>query len=181
VVYFPTKGFIKRLGMSLSEEYLQSDDLHPIDIVESLAELHDWEFDRLTEDQIAMAVEGQWRTYSLTLAWSPSDETLRLICTFEMEPPEGKLDQLFDVLNRVNDTVWTGAFSYWTEQRLMVWRYGLVLSGGSVAGPEQIDRMIASAVMAAERFYPAFQLVAWAGKSPAEAMQVAIAEAYGRA
>ncbi|GHC65662.1 YbjN domain-containing protein [Neogemmobacter tilapiae] len=167
--------------MSLSEDFLQSDDLHPIDIAESLAEFNDWEFDRLTEDQIAMSVEGQWRTYSLTLAWSGHDETLRLICTFEMEPPEGRMGELYDVLNRVNDSVWTGAFTYWADQRLMVWRYGLVLSGGQMAGPEQLDRLIGSAVTAAERFYPAFQLVAWADKTPAQAMQVAIAEAYGRA
>lgn len=174
-------GMIMGLGMSISEDFLQSDELHPIDIVESLAEFNDWEFDRLTEDQIAMSVEGQWRTYSLTLAWSGHDETLRLICTFEMEPPEGRMGELYDVLNRVNDSVWTGAFTYWADQRLMVWRYGLVLSGGQMAGPEQIDRLIGSAVMAAERFYPAFQLVAWADKTPAQAMQVAIAEAYGRA
>jgi hypothetical protein len=77
--------------------------------------------------------------------------------------------------------VWTGAFTYWTEQKLMVWRYGLLLSGGQMAGPEQIDQLIASAVMAAERFYPAFQLVAWSDHTPAAAMNVAIAEAYGRA
>ena len=167
--------------MSLSEDFLSSDEMHPIDIVETLAEHHDWEFDRVTDDQIAMAVEGQWRTYSLTLAWSPQDETLRLICTFEMEPPEGKMGALLDVINRCNDMVWTGAFTYWVEQKLMVWRYGLLLSGGQYAGPEQIDRLIASAVMAAERFYPAFQLVDWGDKSPADAMKVAIAEAYGRA
>ncbi len=167
--------------MSLSENFRSSDDLHPIDIVETLAERHAWEFDRVTDDQIAMAVEGQWRTYSLTLAWSAQDETLRLICTFEMEPPTEKLGALYDLLNRCNDMVWTGAFTYWTEQKLMVWRYGLVLAGGQVAGSEQIDRLIASAVMAAERFYPAFQLVAWANHSPADAMKVAIAEAYGRA
>jgi hypothetical protein len=167
--------------MSLSEDYLSGDDLHPIDIVETLAEHHDWQFDRVTEDQIAMAVEGQWRTYSLTLAWSPQDETLRLICTFEMEPPVERMGQLYDVLNRCNDMVWTGAFTFWEEQKLMVWRYGLVLSGGQVANPDQIDRLIASAVSAAERFYPAFQLVSWAGQTPAEAMKVAIAEAYGRA
>jgi hypothetical protein len=167
--------------MSLSEDFLSSDDLHPIDIVETLAERHDWEFDRVTEDQIAMAVEGQWRTYSLTLAWSPQDETLRLICTFEMEPPHGKMGELYDVLNRCNDMVWTGAFTYWTEQKLMVWRYGLLLAGGQVAGAEQIDKLIAAAVMASERFYPAFQLVAWADKSPADSMKIAIAEAYGRA
>ena len=79
--------------MALSEEYL-GDDLHPIDIVETLAEHHDWDFDRLGEDQIAMAVEGQWRTYSITLAWSAYDETLRMICSFEMDPPEHALPQL---------------------------------------------------------------------------------------
>ena len=167
--------------MSLSEDFLTTGDLHPIDIVETLAETHAWEFDRVTEDQIAMAVEGQWRTYSLTLAWSGQDETLRLICTFEMEPPAERRGALYEVLNRCNDMVWTGAFTWWEEQKLMVWRYGLALNGGQMAMPEQIDRMISSAVMAAERFYPAFQLVAWGDKSPEAAMQVAIAEAYGRA
>jgi len=167
--------------MSLAEDFLTSDDLHPIDIVETLAAHHDWEFDRVTDDQIAMAVEGQWRTYSLTLAWSAQDETLRLICTFEMEPPDARKAQLFDVLNRCNDMVWTGAFTWWEEQKLMVWRYGLLLAGGQSVTHDQIDRLIASAVGAAERFYPAFQLVAWGDRAPADAMQVAIAEAYGRA
>ncbi len=167
--------------MSLSEEYLSGDDLHPIDLVESLAADHDWEFDRVTDDQIAMAVEGLWRTYSLTLAWNGQDETLRLICTFEMEPPEHRLVDLYDVLNRCNDMVWTGAFTYWADQKLMIWRYGLTLAGGQTACAEQIDQMISSAVMASERFYPAFQMVAWAEHTPADAMKVAIAEAYGRA
>ena len=167
--------------MSLSQSFSSIDDLHPINIVESLAEGHDWEFDRVTEDQIAMAAEGLWRTYALTLTWSAQDETLRLICTFEMEPPEARLPELYDLLNRCNDMVWTGAFTYWREQRLMVWRYGLALAGGQIAGSDQIDHLIASAVMAAERFYPAFQLVAWADKPAAAALQIAIAEAYGRA
>lgn len=166
--------------MSLSEDYL-SDDIHPIDIVETLAEHHAWDFDRMGEDQIAMAVEGQWRTYSLTLAWSDADETLRLICTFEMEPPEERLPQLYDLLNRCNDMVWTGGFTWWADQKLMVWRYGLCLAGGQMAGSEQIDRLISGAIMAAERFYPAFQLATWGDHTPAEAMKVAIAEAYGRA
>ncbi len=167
--------------MSLSESFLSTEDLHPIDIVETLAESHDWDFDRVTDDQIAMAVEGQWRTYSITLAWSAQDETLRLICTFEMEPPEKRMGELYETLNKANDMCWAGAFTYWAEQRLMVWRYGLVLAGGQVAGPEQIDRLITAAVSSAERFYPAFQLVAWADQTPAQAMNVAIAEAYGRA
>ncbi len=167
--------------MSLSEQFIQTEDLHPIDIVETLAEHHDWDFDRVADDQIAMAVEGQWRTYSITLAWSGYDETLRLICTFEMEPPEHRMGALYETLNRTNDSCWAGNFTYWKEQHLMVWRYGLVLAGGQTASVDQINTLIDAAVMSSERFYPAFQLVAWADRDPEEALQVAIAEAYGRA
>ncbi|KIC46871.1 diacylglyceryl transferase [Ruegeria sp. ANG-S4] len=166
--------------MALSEQYLE-EDLHPIDIVEHLAEHHDWDFDRIGDDQIAMAVEGQWRTYSITLAWSNYDETLRMVCSFEMEPPSERESDLYELLNRMNDQCWAGAFTYWANQKLMVYRYGLVLAGGQMASPEQIDTMINAAVLSAERYYPAIQLVTWGNRTPEDAMQVAIAEAYGRA
>lgn len=166
--------------MTLSEQYLE-DDIHPIDIVENLAAHHEWDFDRISDEQIAMAVEGQWRTYSLTLAWSAVDETLRLICSFEMQPPEEKLPALYELLNNVNDQCWAGAFTYWADQQLMVYRYGLVLAGNMDASPEQIDTMIGAAVLSAERYYPALQLLAWGDRTPKEALEVAIAEAYGRA
>ena len=166
--------------MALTETFLE-DEIHPIDIVEHLAEHHEWEFDRIEENQIAMAVQGQWRTYSITLAWSGFDETLRLICSFEMEPPEEKLKDLYETLNVANDRCWTGAFTFWEDQQLMVYRYGLVLTGGQIATAEQIDAMISSAVLTAEKYYPAFQLVVYDNHSPNKAMQVAIAEAYGHA
>ncbi|MEL6103484.1 MAG: YbjN domain-containing protein [Pseudomonadota bacterium] len=166
--------------MALSEQYLE-DEIHPIDIVEHLAEHRDWDFDRIGDDQIAMAVEGQWRTYSITTAWSGFDETLRMVCTFEMDPPEDQVEGLYELLNLINDQCWAGAFTYWPEQKLMVYRYGLVLSGGQVACADQIDTIIGAAVMSAERYYPALQLLVWGGRSPRDAMQVAIAEAYGRA
>jgi hypothetical protein len=166
--------------MALSE-HDPSDDLHPIDMVEHVAAHHDWEVDRIGDDQIAMAIEGQWRTYSITLAWSAHDETLRMVCTFEMEPPEDRMPVLYEMLNHVNDRCWTGAFTWWGEQNLMVWRCGLVMAGTHGATAEQIDTLIGAAVTGAERYYPAFQLAIWGDSSPREAMQVAIAEAYGRA
>lgn len=166
--------------MALTEHFYE-EEVHPIDIVEHIAEHHEWDFDRIADDQIAMAVEGQWRTYSITLAWSGFDETLRLICTFEMQPPEEKQGALYEVLNSINDQCWAGAFTFWQDHSLMVYRYGLVLSGGQVASPEQIDTLISAAVGSAERYYPALQLVVYGDQSPKQALQVAIAEAYGRA
>jgi hypothetical protein len=167
--------------MAFAEQFIETDDLHPIDLVEHIAEHHEWEFDRIHDDQIAMAVEGQWRTYAITLAWSAYDETLRLICTFEMEPPAHRLPALFEALNTINDQCWAGSFTWWGEQKMMVYRYGLVLTGDQSPGADQIDTMINAAVASCERYYPAIQLVTWAERTPADAVQVAMAEAYGRA
>ena len=167
--------------MSSVEQDFLTEELHPIDIVETLAERHEWDFDRVADDQIAMAIEGSWRTYSLTLAWSGYDETLRLISAFDMSPPEDKIPALLDAMERANDKCWSGAFTLWPEQGLMVYRYGLVLAGGATASAEQITEMVRRAVTACERFFPAFQMVCWGDETPAEAMNIAMTEAYGRA
>lgn len=167
--------------MALAERFIPSDDIHPIDIVETVAAHHAWDFDRLADDQIAMTVEGQWRSYSLTLAWSAREEVLRLICTFDFDPPADRTGDLYEALNLANDQVWDGSFSFWAPQKLVVWRYGLVLAGEAVAGPAQIDHMIRSAIVEAERFYPAFQLAYWGRGTPAAALDIAMSDAYGRA
>lgn len=164
-----------------STDFSDADDLHPIDLVEHIAEHHEWEFDRIHDDQIAMAFVGQWRTYSITLAWSAYDETLRLICTYDMEPPEDKLPTLFETLNTINDRCWSGAFTWWDKKKLMVYRYGLMLAGDQVAGLDQIDTMIGTAFHACEQYYPAIQLVTWGDKTPQEAIEAAIGGAFGRA
>ncbi|MBM2574959.1 YbjN domain-containing protein [Jannaschia sp. Os4] len=163
------------------EQFSETGDLHPIDLVETVAEGHDWAFERVDDDQIAMTVEGRWRSYAVTLAWSDADETLRLICCFEMDPPAESHPRLWELLNLVNDQCWAGGFTFWADESLMVYRYGLVLAGGAGAEVGQINQMVAEAVLAGERFYPAFQLCCWGDRPAKDAIQIAIAEAYGHA
>lgn len=167
--------------MAQAETFIHSDDIHPIDIAETVATHHEWDFDRLAEDQIAMVVEGQWRAYSLTLAWAPGESMLRLICTFDMDPPAQRMAALYELLNLANDQVWEGGFTFWPAQKLMVWRYGLLLAGEALAAPEQIDTMIGAAIEHAENYYPAFQLACWGGMSADQALDIVMSRAYGRA
>ena len=96
--------------MDIVERLFDNEDGDPIDIVETLAEHYDWDFDRITEDQIAVAIEGRWRTYAVTLSWCSFDESLRIICSFEMSPPEKKITKLLETLNLANNKVWNGSF-----------------------------------------------------------------------
>ncbi|MCI4660249.1 MAG: YbjN domain-containing protein [Neomegalonema sp.] len=153
----------------------------PIDIVEDIAEARSWDVDRLGDDQIAMAAEGAWRTYSLSLAWFDPSETLRMVCTFEIAPPEDRLAELYKVIEAVNDRLWDGGFNLWRDQGLMAFRYGLPLHGGAGATPEQVDAMLKGAVENCECYFPAFYLVAYEGATAEEAMAAALLEAAGSA
>lgn len=156
-------------------------EANPIDVVEQMAATREWEFDRVGDDRISMDAQGAWKTYSITLALSRQDGMLRIMCTFNLDPPKEKVPQILDTLNRANDRCWVGNFSFWSETGLMAFRYGLLLPEDGIACEEQIESMLLSAIAMCERFYPAFQLVAWTDQTPEDAMDLAISEAYGTA
>ena len=167
--------------MTAIEQDFPTADIHPIDIVETLAEQAAWEFDRVGENQIAMAVEGGWRTYSLTLLWSDHDDMLRLVCTFDLTPPEEQEAEFLALLNLANDRVWGGSFTLWKAEGQVIYRAGLSLAGGASATPEQVEAMVCAAIAQSERFYPAFQLVAFGGESAEHGASIALDTAYGTA
>lgn len=163
-----------------AREY-QEYDPSPIDLVQDIAELRSWDIDRLGDDQIAMAVDGAWRVYSLSLAWYEPEETLRMVCTFDLEVGDAARAELLKTVEAANDRLWIGGFNLWQEQGLMAFRYGLTLRGGASVTSEQIDAMLHGAVENCERFFPAFHLVAAEGVEMEDAMAAALLEAAGRA
>ncbi len=167
--------------MVVSDNIFDFGDVDPIDIVESLAEHYKWNFDRIAQDQITMLIEGGWRTYSLSLAWCEFDETLKLICSFDINPPEKKLSNLYEILNLANEKSWRGFFTFSSENNIMIYRYSMNLNGGTEASTNLIDRLVENAITTCERFYPAFQLTCWGQESPQKAMNVAFDEMYGTA
>jgi len=62
-----------------------------------------------------------------------------------------------------------------------MYRQALILPGGLAASPAQCELMLDGALHACERYYPALQFVAWAGKSAAEAMTAAMFDTVGEA
>lgn len=156
-------------------------DPSPIDLIEDCAERYCWDVDRMGEDQIAMAVDGAWRSYSISLAWFEPDETLRMVCTYDQDVEADNLNELYRTIEAANDRLWTGSFNYWREQRLIAFRYGLNLRGGAAATFEQMEAMLRAAVESSERYCPVFQLVAMDGATTEGAMRAALLEAAGRA
>jgi hypothetical protein len=81
----------------------------------------------------------------------------------------------------VNEQLWIGHFDLWTHTGMIMHRQALVLPNGLTASVAQCESMLAGAILACERYYPAFNFVVWAGKSPQEAMAAAMFDTDGEA
>ena len=103
------------------------DDNDPLEIVETLAESHNWEFNRIGDDHVAIVIEGLWRHYFMSLSKSNfNDGMIKLVCTFELTSSKDRYrHQLFELLNLINQEIWLGSFSYNQDKELAVFRYGI--------------------------------------------------------
>jgi hypothetical protein len=108
-------------------------------------------------------------------------EALHLACAFDMKVPELRLAEVQQLVALINEQLWIGHFDLWMQNGMVMFRHALVLAGGVAASGRQCEAVLASALDACERYYPAFQFVVWAGKSAREAMDSAMFETSGEA
>ncbi|MBX3513009.1 MAG: YbjN domain-containing protein [Xanthobacteraceae bacterium] len=154
---------------------------NPVDLVERLAAVNDWSFERSNESEITLSIKGRHTNYNVSFQWMDELEALHTACAFDLKVPEPKRAEIYKLLAMVNEQLWLGHFDLWSEEGLVMYRDGLVLSGGAEASGRQCEALLENAVSAAERYYPAFQFVIWAGKNAREAMDATLFETAGEA
>jgi hypothetical protein len=154
---------------------------NPLDVVERVAAVNNWPFERTGEDEIAFVVASRWTNYQISFTWMSDIEALHLACAFDMTVPEPRLNDVQRLVALINEQLWIGHFDLWMQQGMVMFRHALVLAGGVAASSRQCEALLGSALDACERYYPAFQFVIWAGKSAREAMDSAMFETSGEA
>ena len=166
--------------MSLLEGAIDSKN-NPLAVVEDIAATNDWAFERSGEDEITIVSKGNWTDYHLTFTWMGEIDALHLACAFDMKIPVTRRSEAQRVIAAINEQLWVGHFDIWTHTGMIMYRQALVLPGGLTASAGQCEAMLAGAIHACERYYPAFQFVVWAGKSAPEAMSAAMFDTDGEA
>jgi hypothetical protein len=61
---------------------------HPVDIIERIAVLNHWPFERTERDEISISVAGSWTHYSVAFTWLAEVEALHIACAFDLNIPE---------------------------------------------------------------------------------------------
>ena len=154
---------------------------NPLDVVERIAAINDWSFERAGDDEITMLVGGKWSDYQVSFTWMHDIEALHLACAFDLKVPERRRGEVQQLIALVNEQLWIGHFDLWTQDGMVMFRHALVLAGGSDPTNQQCQALLSTALEACEGYFPAFQFVVWAGKSAREALNAAMFDTSGEA
>lgn len=163
---------------TIEPEYV---DANPLDLLEQVADMHNWPFDRSHEQELNLSISGEWRDYHISLNWREDIGGLHMACLPDVRVPPEKVSAVLKLLPFINEHLWSGHFDLWSEDGTIMFRDSLLLSGGATATPEQCDQLVNLAMEACERYYPAFQYVIWAGKTPEEAVAACMFDTQGSA
>jgi len=154
---------------------------HPLDVIERLAALNDWSFDRDGEDEISVNVAGNWADYQVAVTWLDQMEAMHVASAFDLKVTDRRKTEVLTLISLINEQLWLGHFDFWSSENVVMFRHSLLLSGGAEPTDEQAGMKIKSAVETCERHYQAFQFVLWAGKSAREALDCSMMECVGEA
>lgn len=166
------------VGLQESQEPLSN----PLDIVEEIVAANDWPFDRTSDDELVVEIAGRWCEYRLYFMWRDDVSALHFTLAFDAKVPATRRREINDLLALVNEKMWIGHFDVSSEEGQPMFRQTLPLRGlHGGASVELLEDVVDAAFAECERFFPAFQMVIWGGKSASDALEVALFETVGEA
>ncbi len=155
--------------------------INPLDVVERMASVNDWSFERAGDDEITILIAGRWTDYQVSFSWMNDIEALHLACAFDMKVPERRRVEVQQLVALINEQLWVGHFDLWILDGMVMFRHAMVLSGGAEPSNLQCQALLGKALEACEGYFPAFQFVVWAGKGAREALDSAMFQTSGEA
>jgi hypothetical protein len=154
---------------------------NPIDLVEEIVLANEWAHDRASEEEMVVEVSGRWCDYRLYFVWQEEISAMHFSCGFDMKVPKARKSPVYELLALINEKLWLGHFDIASDDHSPAFRQAILLRGALGASVEQIEDLVDIALSECERFYPAFQLVVWGGKTPDEALTGAMIDPQGEA
>ena len=162
------------LAKNLAPEY------NPIDVVENIFSSRSFELERRSINEVVVEVQGKWNNMLLFFAWEANMQCMHLSCLMDIETKIEDRSKIFELLALVNEELWVGHFSYWTEQNIPVFKHSVILNDGEDI-ESKISQIIDIAIKECERMYPIFKVVLTKGMDPKQALYPMMMETVGQA
>ncbi len=167
--------------MTLVSTPFDGSPANPVDQLENLVAANEWPFERIGDDEIAFSIGGEHTQYHLWFGWRPDASALEFRCAFDLNLPERRFTDICEVVTRINDQLWLGHFDAAPTDSSVTFRHTTIVADGVGLAPAQLEMIVEIALASCDRAYPAFMLLLWGGKRPADAVAFAMLETVGEA
>ncbi len=154
---------------------------NPIDKVESFLSACDYTHERRSSNEIVVEINGKWNDMLIFFSFEESMQCLHISCLMNIETKIENKSKIFELLALINDNLWVGHFSYWTSQKMPVFRHSIFCSNHMPLFEKQIAQIFEIAVKECERMYPVFNVVLNKGMEPTQALYPLLMETAGQA
>ncbi len=143
---------------------------NPIDTVEAIFHNRLLAFERRSFNEVVVEVEGKWNNMLLFFAWEEHLHCLHVSCLMNIEIPVSDCSKMFELLALVNENLWLGHFSYWSEPRMPIFKHAIIVRPDEFDFENKLNQIIDIAVNECEHMYPIFNAVLKQGISPRQAL-----------
>ena len=168
--------------MNVDEYEVAREPGAPIDMLEHYFSAHGWAYESGGEEEIVANFQGSWAQYELRAIWREDDHVLQFLALPDIRVATDKRAATYETIGLINEQLWLGHFELGPRRPGPVPpRHLARRRGGGVLSLQQAETLVEAAIEECERFYPVFQFVLWAGKTPQEAIAAALIETQGEA
>ncbi len=143
---------------------------NPIDTIESIFVRDNIEFDRRNDNELVVEILGKWDNMLVFFAYEENLRCIHISCLLNMETKSHSKNEIFELLAILNESLWLGHFSYWSEKNMPLFKHSMILQDEEELFLSKISQIIELSIMECERVYPIFNAVICNQISPSQAL-----------
>jgi hypothetical protein len=167
------------MDLYLDEEAEAAEEM--MDVVESaIGEDERFVCERAEDGDVQFGFRSNWGEVVGYFSWREELPAVLFTISMGLVAPEDRFREISRLITMINENLWLGHFDLWGEEGSIVFRHALPMIGRSELASGEVHGLMAAALDASDRFYPAFQFVL-AGKSAEEAAAAALFDTVGEA
>lgn len=149
---------------------LEEDLYNPIDTIERIFARDKVSYDRRKDTELVAEVLGKWDNMLVFFAYEEHLRCLHISCLLNLEASNVDRGKMFELLAMLNENLWLGHFSYWSEQKMPIFKHSVILQDNEELFTHKISKIIELSIMECERVYPIFNAVMRQNVEPGQAL-----------
>jgi hypothetical protein len=179
--YSSEKNGEKGNAMSISIKSRSIDLMNPIDQIEALLSMNDFQVMKEADDELIVKMKQAGIEYTLMFFWREELDILFFTIFSPFRVPQDRFMGFIELMNKINERVMVGQFSVTEDIGMITYRNALMTRGTSYLSEDQIQDLIEYGLEEYQRFVPAFDVMMGKNPNPTMAFDVAFFETEGEA